>query len=533
MGRRSNVVGGAELEPDVYDYVVVGAGSAGCALAARLSAHPDVEVALVEAGADRMPLRSRVPAAYASLFASKYDWTYYTTPQRELGGRSLFWPRGKLMGGSSAMNAMVYIRGNQADFDGWSAAGAHEWGMSDVLPYFLRSENNSRGASNYHGVGGPLDVVDLSYRHPLSQKFVESAIAAGLRPNDDFNGASQDGVGYYQVNQRDGRRASSASAFLTRDVRRRLQVLAGAQVQRVVLDRGRAIGVEVAVGAKQRLIRARREVILCAGAIGSPALLQSSGVGPAASLERAGIRVQVDLPLVGKNLQDHLAIGLAWNARDTPTMEDALRPGAAARYVFGRTGPLSSNIVEAGGFVALGGSAPDIQFHFAPVVFWNHGRERPPVRGFTIGVTLLTPGSRGEVVLPAAGARPTIDPGYLRDPSDLAKLAEGLALAREIGEQPIFASVRGDTWYPDNEPVADTKQWIRQRAETMYHPVGTCAIGGVVDSSLRVYGVENLRICDASVMPTITRGNTHAPTVMLAERAAALLTQTEGVIQKR
>lgn len=508
---------------DVYDYVVVGAGSAGCVLAARLAAGTDAQVALVEAGPDRTPLRSRVPAAYASLLGSSYDWEFHTSPQRGLGGRSLFWPRGRLVGGCSALNAMVYVRGNHADFDGWARAGADGWSAREVRPDFLRSENNSRGPSAYHGVGGPLDVVDLSYRHPLSQHFVAAATAAGLPPNDDFNGARQDGAGYYQVNQRDGRRASSATAFLTEDVRARLDVLPGAQVLRVVLERGRARGVELLAAGRVRRVRARQEVLVCAGAVGSPALLQASGIGPAGQLERAGIHPAVDLAAVGSGLQDHLAAGWAWHARDTPTLDDALRPGSVARYLGGRTGPLASNGVEAGGFVALGGGPPDVQLHFVPVVFWNHGRGRPPVRGFTIGVSLLTPASRGVVRLPGPQATPVVDPGYLTDPADLDRLAAGLALAREIGEQPALAHVRGPQWHPGGTPVTDARQWARERAESLYHPVGTCAIGGVVDSALRVRGVDGLRVCDASVMPTIPRGNTHAATVMIAERAAVLV----------
>ncbi|MFI1797521.1 GMC family oxidoreductase [Streptomyces sp. NPDC020379] len=509
-----------------YDYVIVGAGSAGCVLAARLSADPGTSVLLLEAGRDDAVRAISVPAAFSTLFRTEVDWDHRTRAQRALDGRELYWPAGKVLGGGSSINAMVYIRGNAADYDGWRERGLDGWGYGDVLPYFRRSEHNTRGADAYHGTGGPLTVSDLRDRHPLSEAFHTAAQAAGLTANPDFNGARQDGAGFYQATVRRGRRAGTASAFLRPAARRRnLTVRTRATVRRVLVEHGRAVGVSAGLGGREAEFRARREVILAAGAIGSPRLLLLSGIGPAAELTALGIAVVADSPQVGRNLQDHLTIGAGWEVRGIRTMESALRPANVLRYAAGRRGPLASHVVEAGAFVAAGNAPPHLQLHAVPVLFDHHGLTPPPCPGFTIGVSLLTPTSRGRITLRSAdpAAAPVIDPCYGTGPTDLARLVDGLELVVEIGgTRPLSGHFAALYALPATDRAA-LERWTRARAETLYHPVGTCAMGTVVDAELRVTGVDGLRVCDASVMPVIPRGNTNAPTIMIAERAADLI----------
>ncbi|MGW1073737.1 GMC family oxidoreductase [Streptomyces sp. NPDC002537] len=510
-------------ERAAHDYVIVGAGSAGCVLANRLSADPGTRVLLLEAGRDDAVRGIAVPAAFPTLFRTEVDWDHRTRAQARLDGRELYWPAGKVLGGGSSVNAMVYIRGNPADYDGWAARGLRGWAHHDVLPYFTRSEDNTRGADAHHGTGGPLGVGDLRDRHPLSEAFLAAAEAAGLPANPDFNGATQDGVGYYQTTVRRGRRDSTARAFLRPAARRpNLTVRTRTTVRRVLLDHGRAVGVAAELDGRATEFRARREVILAAGTIGSPRLLLLSGIGPAAELAALGIDVAADSPHVGHNLQDHLTVGVGWEVRGIRTMESALRPVNVLRYLGARRGPLASHVVEAGGFV---GALPDLQLHAAPVLFDNHGLTPPPCPGFTIGVSLLTPRSRGTVTLRSAdpAAAPVIDPRYGTAPGDLARLVDGLELVLGIGANRPLARHFGGLYELSGTDRAALERWTRARAQTLYHPVGTCALGDVVDDGLRVTGVEALRVCDASVMPVIPRGNTNAPTIMIAEKAADLI----------
>jgi choline dehydrogenase len=525
----------AHFPDPAYDYVVVGAGSAGCVLAARLTEDPDVRVLLLEAGpADRRP-ELKVPATYSRLFRSVRDWAYFTEPQPQLAGRRLFWPRGRTLGGSSAINDMVYVRGNRADYDGWRDAGNRGWGYDDVLPYFRRSENQQRGSSAYHGVGGPLDVGDLRFRHPSSAAFLAAAAEVGLPAIDDFNGARQDGVGWYQVTQRRGLRASTATAFL-HPARRRanLTVLTGAHATRVLLGGDRATGVEwFRSGRRERGI-ASREVLLCGGTINTPQLLMLSGIGAAEDLRAVGVAPVVDLPGVGGDLQDHLIAPVTYLSSQPSSLLDAARPRAAASYLLRRRGPLSSNVGQAGGFLRSQPEldAPDVQLVFAPLFLGDvadDGVVDPQLHGYTIGALLLQPASRGRITLRSADpfARPAIDPGYLQEPGDLDTLARGVAVATEIGAAPALAPWVARRYAPVDTEPATLPAHIRASAATLFHPVGTARMGSgpsaVVDDTLRVHGVEGLRVIDASVMPRIPRGNTNAATIMIAERAAALL----------
>ncbi|MFF7249391.1 GMC family oxidoreductase [Embleya sp. NPDC008237] len=510
----------------MHDYVIVGGGSAGCVLANRLSRDPHVNVLLVEAGRDDAVREIGIPAAFSQLFKTDVDWDHHTDAEPVLHDREIYWPAGKVLGGGSSINAMVYIRGNAADYDGWEASGLQGWGYRDVLPYFRRSEHNARGADTYHGTGGPLTVSDLRDRHPLSDAFHASALAVGLSANPDFNGATQDGVGFYQATVRRGRRSGTARTFLRPAARRRnLTVHTRTSVHRVLVERGRAVGVLAEQHGRTVEFRALREVILTAGTIGSPRLLLLSGIGPADELAALGIDVHADNPRVGHNLQDHLTIGAGWEVRGMRTLESARRPVEVLRYLGARRGPLASHVVEAGGFTGPAGGPPDLQLHAAPVLWDNHGLTPPPCPGFTIGVSLLTPRSRGTITLRSADPtiRPAIAPRYGTEPRDLALLVDGLELAVEIGTSRPLQRHFGGLYGLASTDRPALERWTRARAESIFHPVGTCAMGDVVDETLRVNGVEGLRVCDAAVMPTIPRGNTNAPTVMIAEKAADLI----------
>ncbi len=516
------------------DYLIVGGGSAGCVLAARLSEDPDVSVLLLEAGDRDVRPEIHIPATFSKLFQSEADWNYHTVPQAGAGGRELYWPRGKVLGGSSSINAMIYIRGHHADFDGWAAAGCDGWGFSDVLPYFKRSEDNARGASAYHGVGGPLRVEDPKDPSPVSLAFLDAAEAAGHARTPDFNGAEQAGAGLYQLTQKRGRRVSAATAFLKPALRRsNLTVRTGAHVRRIRVEGGRAVGVEVAVDGRVERIDAEREVIVCGGAVNSPQLLMLSGIGPADELQALGIDVVLDRPAVGGNLHDHLITGLHYALNEPVSLVNAEGIASVLRYLVTRRGMLASNIAESGLFVDSTGASgvPDLQFHVAPVLFAGHGLTPPTDHGFSIGPTLVRPQSRGRLRLRSADpeAHPLIDPAALAEPADVDVLVAGLRLAREIAQAGSLDRFRGDPIapVPASFSDADLAEHVRQTCETLYHPVGTCRMGAdddaVVDPELRVRGLDGLRVVDASVMPTITNGNTNAPTLMIAERAADLI----------
>jgi choline dehydrogenase len=521
-----------------YDYIVVGAGSAGCVLANRLSQDPGTRVLLLEAGPRDWHPFLHMPAGIAKMVGRKgVNWDYETAPEVQLAGRRLWWPRGKVLGGSSSINAMCYIRGHAADYDEWAALGAQGWNWDQVLPYFLRSEGNTRGASAWHGADGPLGVDDLRYTNPLSAAFIEAAGEAGLPANPDFNGAEQTGFGWYQVTQRDGARCSSAVAYLDPARRRpNLHIVTGAMAESLWLQDRDVLGVRYRRGATRVQARARREVLLCAGAINSPQLLMLSGIGPPAELAALGIEVRAASPGVGANLQDHLDVCTLQRSTRRITYDTLFDPWVAARYYFNRQGPGTSNIAEAGGFAhspLATDQRPDLQFHFVPAQLDDHGRNRLPGSGYTVHVCGLRPLSRGRLRLSAPDpmVKPVLEAGYLSDPGghDLRVLLEGLKLSRRILAQPAFAPFRGEELMPGAGVVsdADLVEFIRRKAETIYHPVGTCRMGddpdSVVDPQLRVRGVGGLRVVDASVMPKLVGGNTNAPVIMIAERASDLI----------
>jgi choline dehydrogenase len=516
-----------------FDFVLVGAGSAGCVLAARLTEDPSCRVLLLEAGGPDRAVHVRVPAAFWKLFKGPADWHYMTEAQPHLAGRRLYWPRGKVLGGCSSLNAMIYVRGHPSDYDGWEALGNEGWGFADVLPYFKKSENQQRGASDYHGGGGPLDVADLRCVNPLSRAFLQACAESGIPANDDFNGPSQDGSGLYQVTQKGGLRASTASAFLRPALRRpNLTVVTSALATRVLFEGTRAVGVEYARGGALHRASAG-EVILCGGAVNSPHLLLLSGVGPADHLKRLNLSVVVDLPGVGQNLQDHPLAGVAFACTRTDTLDRAESLRNILKFMFLRRGPLTSNVAEAGAFVRSepGRPAPDLQLYFVPAYYIEHGFVRPTGCGFSLGVCVLRPHSRGEITLRSADptTHPAIQPRYLEGPHDLELLVRGVHLLRTIAGAKAFDPFRGEEVLPGPRVRSDEDlaRFVRERMETLYHPVGTCRMGGdhlgVVDARLRVRGTEGLRVADASVMPTLAGGNTNAPVIMIAEKAADLI----------
>lgn len=523
-----------------YDYIVVGGGSAGCVLARRLvdAGH---RVLLLEAGPADDSLFIRMPATFVRVIGTERTWVYETTSQEQAGGRKMFIPQGRTLGGGSSVNAMVYVRGNARDYDHWAGQGCSGWSWNDVLPWFRHAESNQRLAGEHHGTRGPLKVSDSRFRHPLSCAFVKAAQECGFAYNDDFNGPEQSGVGFYQTTTHEGERASTAASYLRPVLGHPgLTVKTGALVQKVVIEGGRATAVVWRdASGRETVTGARREIVLAAGALASPKLLMLSGIGPAEHLDSLGIPVIKDLPGVGGNLQDHLEVSVYGRCREPISLADndkgmrAFRHGLPWKLT--RTGLLTSNVVESGGFFDTSGSGQaDVQFHVLPVLVGDVDREPLSGHGISINPCFLRPASRGTLRLtsqdPAAPAR--IDGNFLGEQSDVDTLVRGVKLARRILRAPSLRQVISEELAPSADTDIDDQAleaYVRERAKTVYHPAGTCRMGAagddlaVVNTELQVKGISGLRICDASVMPTLVSGNTNAPVVMIAERCAQFM----------
>jgi choline dehydrogenase len=525
---------------DDADCIVVGAGSAGCALAARLSEDPGTKVLLLEAGARDSNPWIHLPVGYAkTMFHPTLSWNYQTEPEPELEGRRITWPRGRVLGGSSSINGLIYIRGQREDFDHWRQLGCTGWGFEDVLPLFRRAEDQERGASHLHGVGGPLAVSDLRDRGELAEAFIRGCEEAGIARNPDFNGATQEGAGWYQLTTRNGLRCSAAVAYL-RPARRRanLRVETGAPALRLLMEGRRAAGVVVRQGGAERVFRARREVVLCGGAIASPQLLMLSGIGPAAALQVLGIAPVLDLPDVGRHLQDHLQARVVFRCTRPITINDKRRTpwgnaGMALQFALARRGPLTISAGTSGAFARTqpGSASPDVQFHFLPFSADKPGTVLHPFPGFTISVCQLRPESRGTITLASAdpAAPPAIRANYLSAETDRRVMTDGLLLLRRIAATTAMAPYIAEEYLPGPSATGPEAllAHVRQTGTTIYHPTSTCRMGGdpasVVDPALRVRGVEGLRVADASIMPTVVSGNTNAACIMIGEKAAELI----------
>ena len=522
------------------DFVVVGAGSAGCVMAARLSEDPATKVVLLEAGGPDNHFWIHVPLGYGKTFADpKVNWMFQTEPDRGANGRSIFWPRGKVLGGSSSINGMVYIRGQHEDFDHWRQLGNAGWSSTDVLPYFKRAENQQRGGSEFHGSGGPLSVSDATYSHPICDAFIDAAIELGFPRNDDFNGARQEGVGYQQTTTRNGRRCSTAVGYLHPASKRpNLQVITRALTERVLFDGKRAAGVAFRENGQPRTVKANREVILCGGAIGSPHVLMLSGVGRAEDLAEKGVAVVHDLPGVGQCLQDHYSAAVKLRCKEPITFNDVMmnplrKLSVGVQYLLTRKGPLTM----AAGPVALFArtrpelATPDVKVSISPFSSDNPAAGLHKFSGFTTIIYQLRPDSRGEIRLKTTNPAdaPAMIPNYLTDPNDQRTIVDGLKLIRRILATKHFERFIESEYMPGPQARTDEDllHHARQTGGTVYHPTSTCRMGtdamAVVDPELRVHGMEGLRVVDASVMPTVASGNTNAATIMIAEKAADLI----------
>jgi choline dehydrogenase-like flavoprotein len=524
------------MRAEQHDYVIVGAGSAGCVLAHRLSEDAGVRVLLLEAGGrDRSP-NIKIPAAFAKQFHTKLDWDYETEPEPHVDGRRLYIPRGKSIGGSSSMNAMLYVRGSPLDYDAWVAQGAPGWGYSSVLPYFIRSEDNVRGASEFHGSGGPLRVSEQRSPRPMNRRFLAACAAAGVPRIADYNGPEQDGASPFQVTQLGGKRFSAADAFLRPALARpNLELAARTRVLGIEFDGDRAVGVRIRRGRHgEELVRARREVLLAAGSINSPQLLLLSGVGPGDELREVGVPPRHELPGVGRNLQDHPFVTIIWEVSDQQTLYGAEKPKALAEWLLRKSGPLSSTVAEVVAFVRTRGGLPaaDIQFHMGAAYYEDHGAETYDGHCMVIAPVLVAPAARGQVWLRAAdpAAKPRVITNTLSAAADVDSMIAGMRLGREIAAQPPLREIVLKELKPGAERLErdELEADLRRRLMLIYHPVGTARMSdtapdAVVDSQLRVHGLEGLRVIDASIMPLIPRGNTNAPTMMIAERGADLV----------
>ena len=528
---------------ETYDYIIVGAGSAGCALANRLSADPAIKVCLIEAGKKDNALMVRMPAGVGSLIkqAGDYNWGFYTEAQKHMNGRKLYWPRGKGWGGSSSINGMVYIRGHAGDYDQWGQMGLKGWSYADVLPYFKRSEAYEGGDNAFHGGAGPLRVSESPMSGPIYRAFIQAGEQAGYKLTDDFNGAQQEGFGRYQRTIHKGERWSASFGYLRpiEGVRPNLTVISTGLVTRVLIENGKATGVEVVEGkgALTQQIHADREVVICAGAVQSPQILMLSGIGNPEHLDRFGIKATVKSPGVGQNLQDHLDVTVIHEMTQPVSaysqQKGLKKIGVGLKYLYNQTGAGADNFLQAGAFINSreGLSMPDIQLHLVNAIMMDHGNHDPQKDGFTVHACQLRPESRGTICLASADpfAHPAIDPNYLATEEDRRVMRESVKMVREICGQSALNALRGNEIMPGASVSTDDDidSFIRRMGETIYHPVGTVAMGtsesSPVDAELRVRGVDGLRVVDASVMPTLIGGNTNAPTIMIAEKAADMM----------